>query len=262
LSKVKKILGVNFFTGDMPALLKVTAGGGLIVVPSAPVLADLSSDLAHCEAVQKSDVAIVDSGLLVLIWLAAKGRKLERISGLKFIRGLLELPAFCVAGETFWVMPSQADMTSNLKWLRANGCAVPDENTYLAPVYPKKGHLEDEELLASIERLKPPFVILNLGGGVQERLGYYLRENLSYKPAIICTGAAIAFLSGQQVAVPGWADKAMLGWLLRCLSSPKKFVPRYWRARRLVAMVLKHGADSPAQRGHGKAASAAARRVR
>jgi UDP-N-acetyl-D-mannosaminuronic acid transferase (WecB/TagA/CpsF family) len=49
--------------------------------------------------------------------------------------------------------------------------------------------------------------------GVQERLGYALRKQLSYKPAILCLGAAIAFLSGGQANIPNWADRLMLGWL-------------------------------------------------
>ncbi len=50
---------------------------------------------------------------------------------------------------------------------------------------------------------------------MQERLGYALRKQLSYKPAILCLGAAIAFLSGGQANIPNWADRLMLGWLFR-----------------------------------------------
>ena len=37
---------------------------------------------------------------------------------------------------------------------------------------------------------KPKVVMMAIGGGVQERLGYALRRQLSYKPAILCLGAA------------------------------------------------------------------------
>ena len=59
-------------------------------------------------------------------------------------------------------------------------------------MYPA-GPLEDAALLARIEARKPKFVMLNIGGGTQERLGHFLRSRLSYRPAIICTGAAVAF---------------------------------------------------------------------
>ena len=40
------------------------------------------------------------------------------------------------------------------------------------------------EFLEGLE-LKPKFILLNLGGGAQERLGFYIKNNLSYKVGII-----------------------------------------------------------------------------
>ena len=89
---------------------------------------------------------------------------------------------------------------------------------------------------------------LPIGGGNQERLGLYLKRNLSYLPAIHCIGAAIAFLSGDQVHIPVWADKFYLGWLFRSLSEPKRFIPRYWAAFRLFPLMLRNRANLPALR--------------
>jgi UDP-N-acetyl-D-mannosaminuronic acid transferase (WecB/TagA/CpsF family) len=95
-------------------------------------------------------------------------------------------------------------------------------------------------LLELINRRRPAHIVVGLGGGIQEKLGYYLKLNASYRPAIHCIGAAIGFLSGDQVPIPLWADYLILGWLFRCLSEPKKFFPRYWKARRLVPLMLKY----------------------
>ena len=54
----------------------------------------------------------------------------------------------------------------------------------------------------------------------QERLGLYLKQRLSYRPAIHCIGAAIGFLSGDQVYIPVWADALGMGWLYRTLADP------------------------------------------
>lgn len=64
--------------------------------------------------------------------------------------------------------------------------------------------------------------------------------------AIHCIGAAIAFLSGDQVAIPAWADKLYPGWLFRCLSEPKRYVPRYWAARKLFSLMVRYRSDLPA----------------
>jgi exopolysaccharide biosynthesis WecB/TagA/CpsF family protein len=98
----------------------------------------------------------------------------------------------------------------------------------------------DDALLAQIERLRPQHVILTLGGGTQERVGLYLKRNLSYRPAIHCVGAAIAFLSGDQVRIPMWADRRYLGWLYRCVSEPRRYVPRYWNARKLLYLLVRY----------------------
>ena len=58
--------------------------------------------------------------------------------------------------------------------------------------------VEDRDLLALIEQHRAADVIIAIGSGAQEKLGFYLRENLSYRPAIHCTGAALGFITGDQ----------------------------------------------------------------
>jgi UDP-N-acetyl-D-mannosaminuronic acid transferase (WecB/TagA/CpsF family) len=135
-------------------------------------------------------------------------------------------------------MPSEEDSRVNREWLNRQGLPVGADDCYLAPMYPS-GRLSDEDLLSKIERRRPAFVVLNIRGGVQERLGFFLISRLSYRPAILCTGAAIAFLSGRQVGIPVWADRLMLGWLLRLLRSPVRFFPRIWKSLRLAPMLVR-----------------------
>lgn len=224
----------------MDGLLDLAARGGLVAVPSAPVLARLSSDPDHWDAVYGCDFAIADSGYMVLLWALLRGRGLARISGLRFLQELLRRPALREPGATLWVMPSQADADANRAWLAAQGIAVGEEEAPVAPRYPA-GPVEDPGLLARIEALRPRYVVLCIGGGVQERLGHYLRSRLGYRPAILCTGAAIAFLSGRQVRIPGWADRLFLGWLIRSLADPLRFPARLLRSVKLAWMIARFG---------------------
>jgi len=214
--------------------------GGLIVIPSGPVLADLPHDPAEREALEGSDFALTDSAFLVVLWLILKAQALPRISGLRFLRKLLAQEEFRRPGATFWVMPNAEGAQANRRWLQGKGLTIGEEECYLAPLYPP-GPLEDTSLLSLVETKRPTFVIINLGGGVQERLGYYLRRQLSYRPTIVCSGAAIAFMSGQQANIPPWADRLFLGWFLRSCHDPRRFIPRYWRALKLVPLLLKSG---------------------
>lgn len=236
--KFQYILGIKFFTGDLAELLGICAGH-FVVAPAAPALVDLPRDPAYREAVEKSDFAITDSGFMLLLWKAFTGQRLIRISGLKFLRGLLGGGELKEAGASFWIMPSVAEMETNLAWLNQNGFPVEREDCFVAPIYPK-GPLTDAELLRRIEVKKPRYIIVNLGGGVQERLGYYLKKHLSHRPAILCLGAAIAFITGLQSHIPVWADASMLGWLFRCFQAPRKFIPRYVKALRLIGLVAQY----------------------
>jgi UDP-N-acetyl-D-mannosaminuronic acid transferase (WecB/TagA/CpsF family) len=108
--------------------------------------------------------------------------------------------------------------------------------------------IEDVRLLDMLERLRPQHVIVTVGGGTQERLGLYLKRRQTYRPAIHCIGAAIAFLSGDQVKIPMWADKIYLGWLFRSVSEPARYVPRYWGARKLLALMRRSRERLPGER--------------
>ena len=244
-----RILGVDFRT-DGPALPGRLARAGLVVVPSGPGLAcDLPARPAYRQALTRADWVIPDSGLMVLVWNALHPtRRLERYSGLRLLREVLPRPEVQAAGATFWVMPGEEDRTRNLRWLRERGFdALTEADCYLAPHYrpAPDGGIVDPELLRILEARRPAVVFLNVGGGVQEPLGWFLRERLSYRPAILCTGAAIAFLTGGQAAIPEWADRFYLGWLLRILRDPVRFGRRYGESIGLVGMILRFGDRSP-----------------
>lgn len=315
----RRILGVTFYVGPIEGLIERTMRGGLIVVPSAPVLVDLPKDAAHRTALETSDLAVTDSGFMVLLWRLFTRHKIIRTSGLRYLRALLQDPRFRDSRSILWIMPSKRDEIGNRAWLAEQGMAVTEDDCYLAPMYARTGPLEDPALLALIEKKRPQFVMINLGGGVQERLGLYLRDAIRradgggrmteigkpmsavsrqpseavrqmsavspppsdlshppledshqpseigkqtsvvsrqssdaappYRPALICTGAAIAFLSNRQVNIPPWADRLFLGWLMRILSEPTKFFPRYWHSLRLAALLWKHGSRSVAPLG-------------
>lgn len=244
----ERILGVDFFAGSLTDALERMERGGLLVAPSGPGLAcDLVTEPAYRAALEGSDVVLTDSGYLVALWWLRTGRHLPRVSGLAFLRGFLER-AVARGTRTFWVMPSEADAVRNLAWLRAQGISVTAEDYCVAPRY-GEGEIVDDLIRAAIDRRRPEAVVLAIGGGVQERLGWYLKRAVSGRPAIFCLGAAIAFLSGGQVGIPVWVDRWRLGWLWRIASSPRSYLPRYWRALRLAGLVWRHCRNAPSGPG-------------
>jgi len=242
------ILGITFHTGTSGEAIEAALFGALVLAPSGPGLAgDLVESETYREALQGAEINLTDSGFLLLLWRAKTGRKLPRLSGLGYLQALLKHSSTKSEGGTFWVMPNASELTKNVSWLQQQGLNITAENCYLAPHY-GAGQIKDLALLESIRRKQPKLVIIAIGGGVQERLGWWLsgafkpREG---RPGVVCIGAAIAFLSGAQNNIPSWADRWMLGWLFRVLASPGRYVPRYWRALRLAGLVIRHGANLP-----------------
>lgn len=239
----RRILGIDFFVGSAKQAISRMRAGGLLVVPAAPALKDLDSNAEYRESLLNADLAITDSAFMVLIWNVLKRDNISRLSGLEYLDELLREPDVRRAGNTFWVMAGQQSCSRNLDWLEKQGITVPPANVYLAPFYGKS--VEDPVLVEQLDRLRPEHIIVTIGGGTQERLGLYLKRNLSYRPAIHCIGAAIAFLSGDQVHIPMWADRFYLGWLFRTISEPRRYFPRYWNARKLLALMLRYRENLP-----------------
>jgi UDP-N-acetyl-D-mannosaminuronic acid transferase (WecB/TagA/CpsF family) len=239
----RQILGVHFFVGEAQRAIDLIRNGGLLVVPAAPALKNISDDLGYREALLGADVAIADSALMVMVWNFLMKDDIRRLSGLEYLVKFLRQGESRIARRSFWVMASAESSEKNLGWLREQGIEVSPEDVYIAPMY--GAVVEDTRLLEKLRERRPTDVIVTIGGGSQERLGYYLKRNLKPLPAIHCIGAAIAFLSGDQVHIPMWADRFYLGWLFRCLSEPRRFVPRYWSARKLVGMLVRYRGHLP-----------------
>jgi UDP-N-acetyl-D-mannosaminuronic acid transferase (WecB/TagA/CpsF family) len=235
----RRILGVRFFVGDAPEAVELGARPGLVVVPAAPALMELSRDSGYREALLESDLAITDSGFLVLLWKAMTLDSIHRVSGLEYLKLLLARPEFREPGAALWVMPSKESLHRNLDWLRSKGYPYKEEDCYVAPKY-GAGPINDEVLIKLVNERNPRHIIICIGGGTQEKLGLYIKKQCAVRPSIHCIGAAIGFLSGDQVKIPDWADQWILGWLFRCASDPKRYIPRYAKALKLPLVLWKY----------------------
>jgi len=242
--RMRRILGIRFFTGNPKQAVDRMLQGGLLVVPAAPALCALSTDAEYREALLSADFVITDSAYMVLVWRLLTRERLRRLSGLEYLRELLKRPEMKEPGSTMWIMAGSVSSKTNRDWLQKNLIEVPESHVYLAPMY-GSSEVSDEALIERLHRLRPQHIVLTLGGGTQERVGLYLRKHLDYLPGIHCIGAAIAFLSGDQVHIPGWADRMYLGWLLRILDEPRRYGPRYASAFKLAWMMARWGSELP-----------------
>ncbi len=239
----EQILGIRFFNGQIEeAVSIVSENGGLVVAPSGTCFHRLQESADYRRAVTTADIALADSGLMVLLWRLLRGRRVARISGLAYLQRLFARPGFRRAG-TVWVLPHERARHRLLTWGRQSGVTIDEESCYLAPIY--ADDVRDEGLLELVSQKRPQHIVIAIGAGPQEKLGWYLREHSMHPVAIHCTGGALGFITGDQVAIPGWADRLYLGWFLRLLTQPRVFIPRLWRGRVLPWLILRYGSELP-----------------
>jgi N-acetylglucosaminyldiphosphoundecaprenol N-acetyl-beta-D-mannosaminyltransferase len=235
-----RIMGIRFANLAAENVVHEGLKPGLVVIPSAPVLVHMLKESTHHDALVNARMAVIDSGLMTLLWRIYTGQKLHRVSGLHYLELLLKENDLRRPKTVMWVMPSIPSRDTNLSWLQTQGHPVEVGDCYVAPQYPSSGPLVDDELCNLIKKNHPRHVVLALGGGTQERLGWFLSRQFPGQLTVHCVGAAIGFLSGDQCEIPRWADRAFLGWLFRCCSNPRRFIPRYWKSIRLVSVLWRY----------------------
>ncbi|MDB6078982.1 MAG: glycosyltransferase [Akkermansiaceae bacterium] len=237
-------LGVRFWNAPTDQLLaEIDQKGGMLAVPSAPSLAQMSEDPLLKTAYQQSHWSVMDGGYVALV-LRAMGRNCRRISGLQLVQKITanagEGPLPMQERKILWVVPTPEEEQRIDVYLKTKGFSPERQTYYRAPFYQKDEDFNDSALTALCGEVQPDWIVLCLGGGRQEKVAYFLTQNLSSfqadapvgsrRPAILCTGAAIAFLTGGQANIPTWADRLYLGWFLRIAKDPGAFIPRYFKA--------------------------------
>lgn len=240
----EQILGIRFLQGTpAEAVAEMLVNGGLLVAPSGTCFVRLIEDQDYRRAITSADLVLPDSGLMVALWRLLRARSINRISGLAYLKQLLANSEVGRGNRTCWVLPNERARDKLLSWSEAQDYEVASDGCYIAPIYDEGVH--DESLLRLLEAGRPFHVVIAIGAGAQEKLGSFLRERLPYRPAIHCIGGALGFLTGDQTAIPDWADRFYLGWFLRLLCQPRAFVPRLWKARVLPGIILKYGERLP-----------------
>src|SRR6266511_3184033 len=184
----QQILGLRFFNGDVDeAVAFMHRHGGYLVAPSGTCFARLREDEPYRRAMLSADLAIADSGLMVFTWRLLRREKIQRISGLKYLKQLLTTLKREEDARVLWILPNECARQKLLDYSRREAFSVKIDDCYIAPQYGLE--VEDRHLLALAEKRRPAHIVMAIGSGPQEKLGHYLRENLSYRQAIHCTGA-------------------------------------------------------------------------
>tara|TARA_Y100000746_G_C15438475_1_gene421772 strand:- start:853 stop:1560 length:708 start_codon:yes stop_codon:yes gene_type:complete len=230
----KKIIfySIKFFDYEFKYLVnRLQNSGGYIVAPAASSLSEIFKKKIYYESLRKSNIAILDSGFFCVLLRIFKRKKVKKFSGYLFLKSILELKKLKYK-KFFLINPSLYEQNKNYNLLRTKG--IFNQQSYLAPVY-NLSNFKDLKLIKKINLYNPDIIIINLGGGIQEPLGQFISQNIKKKlTVIICTGAAISFLTKVQAPINVLYDRFYLGWFIRLIHKPKNFFPRIVQSFNLI----------------------------
>ena len=229
--KIINFYGIKFYNHDFKKLIGILDNGGYLVAPAASALSSIKMNTKYLEALQKSSVAILDSGFFCILLKIFKKKIVNKYSGYLFLKTFINyLPI--KKKKLLLVDPNYLESKENLLYLKKKN--FNNIKSYIAPIYRKK--IEDYKLLKIINSYKPKYVIINIGGETQEILALFLNKNLNRNTSIICTGAAIAFLTKRQAPINDFVDKYYLGWFVRLIYNPRVYFSRILNSLKLIKL--------------------------
>ena len=214
---------IKFYNYSFKRIVQKIKKGGYLVAPAASSLSKILKNKTYHKSLKNSDIAILDSGFFCILLRIFKKKKVRKLSGYLFLKSFLNLK-FKKNVKFLNIDPNKEESNLNYNYL-VKKKKIANVISYCAPSYNKKVH--DIKLINLIKKEKPKYVIINIGGEVQEILAEYIRNKINYKISILCTGAAIAFLTKKQAPLMNdKIDKFYLGWFVRLIDNPKKYYSR------------------------------------
>ena len=220
--------GIKFYSGNYSQIKTEFDKGGVLVAPAASALANIDTDKQYYNSLKSSKIAILDSGFFCILLRIFKFKKVKKLSGFLFLKNFLD--EYKNKDKILFIDPSKKSNMINHKFLRSK--KIYNFKSYIAPKY--KRNIRDPILKQIINKFKPKYIVMNIGGGTQEPLAIYLRNEIQFKLRIMCTGAAIAFMTGEQAPINRFIDKIYLGWLLRILWKPQMYLGRILKSFKII----------------------------
>ena len=226
--------GIKFCNSDFKLIVSRIEKGGYLVAPAASSLSKIFKNREYHNSLINSKVAILDSGFFCILLRLFKKAKVKKLSGYYFLKNFLKLEINKKI-KFLNIDPNEEESKLNFNYL-SKDMGITNVISYIAPIY--KNNLVDKKLIDLILKEKPKYIIVNIGGEVQEILAMKIIKKINYKVSIICTGAAIAFLTKKQAPINDLIDKYYLGWFVRLIHNPTKYFSRIVSSLNLIKLFI------------------------
>ncbi|MDB9711583.1 WecB/TagA/CpsF family glycosyltransferase [Pelagibacteraceae bacterium] len=227
--------GIKFYNFTPLYLIKkISKTGGYLVAPAASSLSTILDNRNYYNSIKSSNIAILDSGFFCILLRLLRKKKIKKLSGYLLLKTFLNTN-FTKQKKILLINPNHIEAKKNLKLLKDS--KYKKFFSYVAPNYQLNSQIRDKKLINYIDKIKPKYILINIGGEKQEILAQYIynhkkNSNLS----ILCLGAAIAFFTKSQAPINDLIDKFYLGWLIRFIYNPKLYYKRLYYSLKLIIL--------------------------
>jgi hypothetical protein len=228
--KILNFYGIKFYNWEFKKILKKINSGGYLVAPAASALSQIHKDKIYYESIKKSSCAIFDSGFFCILLRLFGIYNPTKLSGYLFLKKILKEKSI-KKKKILLVNASILQEKKNNELMNIN--KFKKILSYKAPFY-RSNKIVDLKIIDYIQKKKPSYIIINIGGGKQEPLALYIKKKIKFKISILCLGGAIDFITGIQAPINELIDKLYLGWLLRIMFNPRLFFLRVFNSLYLV----------------------------
>jgi len=234
--QILNFYGIEFYNWSFDNIIKkINKNGGYLVAPAASALCEIKNNSIYYKSLKNSNIAIFDSGFFCLLLRYFGIFKPKKLSGFLFLFKFLKLKNERKK-KIFLINASDTQGKKNEELLKKKG--FKNYFSYTAPIFTNKKFV-DKNMIIQINKYKPNYMIINIGGGNQEPLAYFIDKKIRFKCSIFCLGAAIDFLNGLQAPINTFVDRIYLGWLARILFNHKIFLKRVFKSTVLITYFKK-----------------------
>jgi UDP-N-acetyl-D-mannosaminuronic acid transferase (WecB/TagA/CpsF family) len=235
-SKILLFYGIKFYDLDFNKIFKRVNLGGYLVAPAASALIEIIKNKYYYQSLINSKCAIFDSGFFCILLRLFLIYKPSKLSGYLFLKKFLELKSLkkkkiLLINSTDYQGKKNKELMYKLNFKKVF--------FYTAPIY-KSDKIKDQKLINYINKYKPRYILINIGGLKQEPLAFLINKRIKLKTSILCLGAAIDFITKVQSPINTIIDKFYLGWLFRTIYNPNKFFIRIINSLKLINFFIKN----------------------
>jgi len=228
--KILNFYEIDFYDWSFNKIINRINLGGYLVAPAASALTEIYSNEEYYNSLKESKCAIFDSGFFCILLRIFRIYNPKKFSGFLFLKKFLDYKN-AKKKKILLINSTEYQGEKNMELFHLN--KFKKVFLYTAPFYKLK-KIQDLKLINYINKCKPNYIIINIGGGKQEPLASFINKKIKFRCSMFCLGGAIDFITGVQAPINEFIDKIYLGWLTRIVFNPSVFFMRVFNSLNLI----------------------------